>query len=75
MQAPLRWHKRLTEYLNKKGTEQLKTDKCVFKDRNNTLYLAVHVDDGIIIGSNIKSIDDLLKTLQTEFEIINQNHT
>lgn len=68
-QAPLRWHKRLTEFLNKKGIEQLKTDKCIFKNKANTLHLAVHVDDGIIIGSNIKAINKLIKNLQTEFEI------
>lgn len=68
-QATLGWHKRLTEFLRTKGIEQLKTDKCIYKKEQNSLHLAVHVDDGMIIGSDMKAVDKLLKVLQTEFKI------
>ena len=56
-QAPLRWYKRLTDVLSQKGIEQVNTDQCVLKNKDNTLFSAVHVDDGIIIGSDTNASD------------------
>ena len=32
---------------------QLRSDQCMFKSHDGELYLAIHVDDGIIIGKDI----------------------
>jgi hypothetical protein len=73
-QSPLRWYKRLSTFLKEKGLHQLKSDHCIFKNSDGSMYLAIHVDDGILMGTDIKAMFKLLEELTTEFEIkIDQN--
>jgi len=73
-QAPSQWNKRLTSLLKDEGLIQLKADQCIFKEPNNEFYLAIHVDDGIIMGKSPVKIQNLLKKLEKEFEMtINKN--
>jgi len=69
-QAPLRWFKRLTEFLKSQGLIQLKSDRCIFKNVQNTLYLAIHVDDGLILSHDAHLSEYLLNLLKQEFEIV-----
>jgi len=48
---------------------QLKKDQCIFKSKDGDIYLAIHVDDGIIIGNDKTKISKLLNKLREEFEI------
>ena len=58
----------LTSFLMEKGlTSQLKTEQCMFKDAKSEILLAIHVDDGILIGKNIIEMKKLLKQLNEEF--------
>lgn len=75
-QAPLQWFKKLSDFLKKEGFTQLKSDKCVFKNPRTmkTLYIAIHVDDGLIVGEDIQEIKSLMKKMQEKFEVaINEN--
>lgn len=73
-QAPLRWYKRLTTFLRKEGLYNIKSDKCIFKDNNSSVYLGIHVDDGIIFSKRSKESNKLLLKLREEFEItVNEN--
>lgn len=42
----------MTNFFKSKGLVQIKSDKCIFKNESNTLYVAIHVVDGIIIGKD-----------------------
>jgi len=65
-QAPLRWNKRLTDFLRSEGLIQLKNDQCIFKTADNNLYLAIHVDDGLIVAKNSVVVKRLLDGLGKE---------
>lgn len=47
----------------------MKTDQCIFKNKKSSLILAIYVDDGILIGRNMKEIETLITNLKKEFEI------
>lgn len=68
-QSPSQWNKVLTSYLKKEGLIQLKNDQCIFKDQNNQMYLAIHVDDGILMGKDRDKMKKLLTNLKKEFEM------
>ena len=68
-QAPARWNERLKLYLSSQGFRQLKTEQCIFVNNERSLYLGIHVDDGILAGSNKKDMLNLLIALQEEFKI------
>lgn len=75
-QAPLQWNKRLTEFLTGENLKQLKTDQCVFKTKNKDkkMFLAVHVDDGILFGEDEHQMKILLEGLKKNFEITVQEN-
>ena len=75
-QAPRQWNVKLTEYFKKEKLEPLKSDKSVFKSKKskNFLCLAIHVDDGVVIGEKIQEIETLMTGLEDNFEMkINVN--
>lgn len=72
-QAPHRWNECLTSFLKQIGLNQLKTEQCIFKTDDNVI-LGLHVDDGIIIGNNVKKMENLLQLIADKFEIkVNEN--
>lgn len=68
-QASLNWNERFTNFLKQNDLIQLKTDQSVFKHKKSNLILAIYVDDGILIGKDIKEMDKLIKSLEREFSI------
>ncbi|XP_071571282.1 uncharacterized protein [Temnothorax nylanderi] len=48
--------RKFTKTLKKYGLKQLRTDKCIFKKKDNSAILAVHVDDGIQIKQGREGI-------------------
>lgn len=69
-QAPCQWNKRFTNSLKQLGMTQLKSDPCLFKSEDGKIYLAIHVDDGIIIGEDKGKIKQLQEKLKYEFQMI-----
>lgn len=53
-QAPRQWYKRLQSELEQIGFSQSLQDKCLFirKDNNQFVFLAVYVDNLLIVASN-----------------------
>ena len=41
----------------------------MFKDAKSEIFLAIHVDDGILISKDISKMKKLLKQLNEEFEM------
>jgi len=68
-QSPLQWFKRLTDFLAKCGLKQLKSDRCVFRNTKGTLWLAIHVDDGLVVYKNVDEKNHLVKAMQREFKL------
>lgn len=60
-QAPCQWNERFTIFFKSRGLIATKTEKCIFRNEKNTLFIAFYVDDGLMIGSNENDMDDLLK--------------
>ena len=71
----MKWNQRLTSFLKEKGLSQLKTEQYVFKDAKSEIFLAIHVDDSILIGKNISKTKNPLKQINEEFEMtVIENH-
>ena len=68
-QAPSQWNKKLTTFLKEEGLNQLKSDQCIFKNDANSLFMAIHVDDGIIMGEDERQIEEILLKLENQFQI------
>jgi hypothetical protein len=68
-QAVCLWNRWLTNFLKKKGMDPLMSDQCIFRSKKDGLFLAIHVDDGIVFGKEMEKIENLMKKLKEEFEI------
>lgn len=68
-QAPMRWNEHFTNFLRESGLNPLSGEQCIFKNKSATLFLAIYVDDGLIVGEKQEEIDRLLNKLETKFEM------
>jgi hypothetical protein len=68
-QAPLKWNQCFSNCLIREGLEPTKCERCIFKNESNSLFLAIFVDDGILIGKDKGEMKTLLEKLCTEFEV------
>lgn len=68
-QASHSWNKKFTEILKKQRLKQLHTEKCIFRREDNSAFLAIHVDDGILFGKDTHNLRNLLLKLRNVFEI------
>lgn len=66
-QAPLMWNNTLKRALAELGMQPLKTDPCIFKNKDNSIYLAMHVDDGMLVGKNQSDLEQMLQKLDKFF--------
>ncbi|GJQ79318.1 hypothetical protein Trydic_g16185 [Trypoxylus dichotomus] len=68
-QAPLKWNERFSNFLKSNDLIPLKSDQCIFKNESQTLFLAIYVDDGMVISKDPEELTDLLGNLKQEFEM------
>ena len=68
-QAPLKWNQKLTNFLRKEGLHPLKTEQCIFVNEDRTIMLAIHVDDGLLVGTDKEMLNFLLENLKQNFEM------
>lgn len=68
-QAPLKWNERFTGFLKSNDLIPLKSDQCMFRNKERNLYLAIYVDDGILIAKSENELNNLIINLKEEFEI------
>ena len=68
-QAPRCWNKCFVEFMTKTGFKNSNADPCLFYRRNQKgcLYVAIYVDDGLVVGSDRPEIEGFMKMLQLEF--------
>lgn len=68
-QAPLRWNEHFTNFLKQIGLTPLNIEQCIFRNEKRNIFLAVYVDDGLVIGEDEGEVDNLLMELEKKFEI------
>ena len=66
-QAPLKWFEKLREGMIERGFKQSKQDPCLFLADN--LVAVVWVDDVLFFAREEKKIDEMIKSLSTDFEM------
>jgi hypothetical protein len=67
-QASRVWYTTLTDYLKTLGFTLLTADNCIFYDSRGT-YIAVFVDDLLIIGPSTLGIDTIKAQLAQKFHM------
>ena len=65
-QASRSWNKTLVNFLNELGFRQLKSDTCIFY--NETLIIAIYVDDIIILSKDIVMIEEFKRQISLKFK-------
>lgn len=70
-QAGRNWHTKLSEVLKKLGATPSDADTCTYRIGRgmNATFIAVYVDDMILVSRNMDSINKLKKNLALEFNI------
>ena len=70
-QSPRCWNQKFTLFLSEFELEACEADKCVFVSQfeNETVYLALFVDDGLVAAKSRKTLDIIIKKLSDTFEI------
>jgi hypothetical protein len=68
-QAPRIWNQRIRLFLKSIGFEQTYSDPCVYINKETDIIIAMWVDDLIIFGKDMASINDLKAQLNEEYEM------
>lgn len=70
-QAPRCWNTKFITFLKSFNFRQCEADKCVLRAQINKemVYLALYVDDGLIICKRLEIINRILKELDKQFKI------
>lgn len=70
-QSPRCWNEKFVGFLKTFSFLPCESDKCVFIGQVNgfTVYLALYVDDGLIMCEKMSAIDEVLSVLKGKFKI------
>ncbi|MBW0533750.1 hypothetical protein O181_073465 [Austropuccinia psidii MF-1] len=68
-QAPRMWQLKLNSILEQCGMVKSKSDNSLFLNKDLSLILHVHVDDGFIIGKNELLVQDFLSQVSNKIKI------
>ena len=65
------WNKDLSRTLSKAGFQRTQSDWNLFfkKEKEKIVFMAFHVDDGIITSNDKNAVDNILKSLQDKYEL------
>lgn len=70
-QASRCWNEKFTSFIKLFGFKQSRADPCVYVSKKNEalIFLAIHVDDGLVVGENPDDIKSVMQHLGEHFEI------
>ncbi|CAB0014178.1 unnamed protein product, partial [Nesidiocoris tenuis] len=68
-QSPMCWNEKLKSTLKKFGLQPTKNESCLFVNNTKTLMLAIHIDDGLLIGKRNDEMNKFLQDLQQDFDL------
>jgi len=74
-QAARCWNKQFYEFLEKFNFQQSNADQCVYLGQleGEKIYLALYVDNGLILTSSRNILNEVLEALNTVFEMTKGN--
>lgn len=72
-QAPKAWNDCFTSALIEMELKQTLIDPCLFVGKDQTMFVLIYVDDGLIIGNNHKECLEVLEKLKERFELNHMN--
>lgn len=64
-----KWNERFGSFLMELGLNAIKSERCIFKTKDNSIMLTFYIDDGLIICENLLKIRTFLKNLDDEFKL------
>ena len=66
------WNDKFVQFLEAFNSKSIESDKCEFLGNicNSIVYLALYVDDGLVMSKNINANNKVIKYLQSNFQII-----
>jgi hypothetical protein len=67
--SPRAWNKELHSYLLSQGFSPSKSDACLYYNSTKTVYLAVYVDDILVVSSTESASDSFVATMKSRFII------
>ena len=68
-QAPRVWSAMIRSFLNKLGFHETESDKSLFVSEDKKMFIAVYVDDLLIIGADMSRIDKVKAELKSTFKM------
>ena len=68
-QSPLLWFEELTTFLIERGFLPLKSDPCIFQQKNTGVLIAVYVDDLIMASQQLEAINEAEQLLKDQFKM------
>jgi len=68
-QAPRIWNQKIRHFLKSIGFDQTFSDPCVYINKMTGIIIAMWVDDIIIFGKDMTSVNDLKAQLNDEYEM------
>jgi hypothetical protein len=68
-QAPRIWNQKIRRFLKSIGFDQTFSDPCVYINKETVIVIAMWVDDLIIFGKDMASINTLKEQLNEEYEM------
>ena len=70
-QAPKVWNDYFNKILIEMGFKRCPADPCLYSwiDKNNTIIIGVHVDDGLIASNDMKLIESFIEKLKRYLEV------
>jgi hypothetical protein len=66
-QASKQWYTKFDEFMREFGLKPSNADPCVYTSPE--LFVALYVDDGLVVGHSKSKIEKLLKTMKQKFEV------
>lgn len=74
-QASRCWNEKFSTFIKLFGFKQCNSDPCVYTSKSNgaLTIMAIHVDDGLIVGESVNEIKSVIKYLGEKFEIKEMN--
>lgn len=66
-QAPAAWYRKMDNFLVSFGLAKSNFDRCVYTGKD--IVLVLYVDDGLICGKDLDSVDRLLHAMSAAFDI------
>lgn len=70
-QSSRAWNKRFDHFLTKFGLERSEADPCIYSRQtsDDTIIVAIWVDDGLVCGNNETTIKGMIEYLSTAFKM------